>query len=84
MHWENPQLIDSWLHEIEADDERLTALLSSTLSNKKVLDFGCGNGDYLNKSKTLATEVIGFELVKRVQEYWKGELKIISENENAG
>jgi cyclopropane fatty-acyl-phospholipid synthase-like methyltransferase len=49
--------IESWLNDTEADDQRSFDLLLSLLPNKKVLDFGCGHGDFLNKAKTLAEEV---------------------------
>jgi len=82
MHGETTQSMEEWLHETEADDQRRFEQLYSVLPNKKVLDFGCGNGGFLNKAKTLATEVLGIELEKRVQEYWHGQLKIVSDVKN--
>ena len=74
--------IESWLNDTEADDQRRFDLLLSLLPNKKVLDFGCGHGDFLNKAKTLAEEVLWVELEKRVQEYWRWTIDIRYEPTN--
>ena len=38
------------------------------LPNSRVLDFGCGNGGFLLRAKTLAASVAGIELEDRVRE----------------
>lgn len=83
MHEETPKSMESWLRETELDDQRRFNLLRSVIPNKKVLDFGCGNGGFLNKAKNLATEVVGIELEKRVQEFWQGQLEIVPDLKNA-
>ena len=44
MHENQDQTIEQWLSETAEDDQRRFDNLRSTLQNKKVLDFGCGNG----------------------------------------
>jgi len=65
MHGDEPISIDSWLHETAWDDERRFDMLKSVLPNKKVLDFGCGNGGFLYLAKKSGLKVISIEQYQR-------------------
>ncbi|MCF7993483.1 MAG: class I SAM-dependent methyltransferase [Chromatiaceae bacterium] len=69
--------IDALLRDSNADDERRFDMLRSYLPNKRVLDFGCGNGGFLLLASTLAASVTGVELETRVREHWNERLTIL-------
>ena len=83
MHGDEPISIDSWLHETAWDDERRFDMLKTMLPNKKVLDFGCGNGGFLYLAKNLAQDVTGVELEQRISEYWKGKQTVLPNLQSA-
>jgi 2-polyprenyl-3-methyl-5-hydroxy-6-metoxy-1,4-benzoquinol methylase len=58
-------------------------MLKPLLANKRVLDFGCGAGGFLNKAQELAGNVAGIELERRVRDYWEGKIKIYPDFESA-
>ncbi|SVE38749.1 uncharacterized protein METZ01_LOCUS491603, partial [marine metagenome] len=72
------QPIKEWLAESYQDDKRRSEKYHNLIENKTVLDFGCGNGGFLLQTKAIASEVVGIDLEKRIQEYWKEKLKIYS------
>jgi len=76
MHGTEPVSMDVWLKGTEGDDQRRFDMLRAILPNKKLLDFGCGAGGFLNKAQFLAATVCGVELEKRVQKYWKNKVVI--------
>lgn len=84
MHGAEPISMEAWLKDSEWDDRRRFEFVRTMLPNRRLLDFGCGAAGFLQKSKTLAAEVIGIELEARVGEYWAGELKILPTIEAAG
>lgn len=53
---------EAWLNETAWDDERRFRTLKRTIENKKILDFGCGNGGYLLRARDIAKCVEGVEL----------------------
>ncbi len=71
MHGDNPQPVDSWLRETERDDERRYRYLNTTMTNRDVMDFGCGAGGFLLKARTAAKRVVGIELEERLQPYYR-------------
>ena len=71
MHAGEPQPIDGWLRETDPDDERRFQYLSEAITNREILDFGCGNGGFLKKARTCARRVTGIELEHRVQPHLK-------------
>jgi 2-polyprenyl-3-methyl-5-hydroxy-6-metoxy-1,4-benzoquinol methylase len=73
MHGEAIDSIEAWLKETEWDDQRRFDMLKPMLVNKKVLDFGCGAGGFLNKAAQLAAGVHGIEPERRVREYWPAD-----------
>jgi 2-polyprenyl-3-methyl-5-hydroxy-6-metoxy-1,4-benzoquinol methylase len=84
MHGAEPTPMDAWLKDTEWDDQRRFDMLKTMLTNKKLLDFGCGAGGFLNKVQSLADSVAGIELEQRAREYWNGELSIHPDLGSAG
>ena len=84
MHGAEPKSMAAWLKATEWDDQRRFEMLKPMLPNKKVLDFGCGAGGFLNKAQQLAASVDGIELEIRVQEYWRERFTIHPGVEFAG
>lgn len=83
MHGEALVPMDAWLRASEWDDRRRFEMVKSMLPNKRVLDFGCGAGGFLQKAQTLAAEVTGIELEARVRDHWAGRVNILSSVEAA-
>lgn len=83
MHGSQPKEMHEWLAETEWDDQRRFEQLKALLPNKRVLDFGAGAGGFLLKAKSLASNVVGIELEKRVLDYWQGQLSMVSSIEEA-
>jgi 2-polyprenyl-3-methyl-5-hydroxy-6-metoxy-1,4-benzoquinol methylase len=83
MHGAEPTPIEVWLKDTDWDDQRRFDMLKPMLPNKRLLDFGCGSGGFLNKAKHLAGGVQGVELERRVREYWEGQITIYPNAESA-
>jgi len=71
MHDGETPDIESWLRETQTDDERRYQFLKDKITNKTVLDFGCGVGGFLDKAKQSATSVDGLELERALQPSFK-------------
>jgi len=71
MHGQNPPSVDEWLRETFKDDERRFAFLSVAITNRDLLDFGCGAGGFLIKAKAKARSAMGIELEDRLQHHFK-------------
>lgn len=84
MHGAGPVPMGTWLKEADWDDQRRFEMLKPMLANKKVLDFGCGAGGFLNKAQALSGAVAGIELERRVREYWAGKIMIHPDFASAG
>ena len=84
MHGAEPTPMDSWLKDTEWDDQRRFEMVKAMLSNKRLLDFGCGAAGFLQRAKTLAADVIGIELEARVRDHWAGQFNIVPSVEAAG
>ena len=76
MHKDSNQSIESWIRDTSADDLKRLKQYSHVITNKSVLDFGCGNGGFLSLAKNVAASVIGIELEKRVRDHWNNSLDI--------
>lgn len=68
-HYENSGMHDgeepdigAWLKEAQTDDERRYQLLKEQMTNKSILDFGCGIAGFLDRAKKTAATVAGIEL----------------------
>jgi 2-polyprenyl-3-methyl-5-hydroxy-6-metoxy-1,4-benzoquinol methylase len=84
MHGTVPMPMSVWLKDTDWDDQRRLEMLKSMISNKKLLDFGCGAGGFLNKAQHLAYTVAGIEIERRVREYWEDRISIYQDVETAG
>ena len=63
--------VQSRLRETGWDDERRFQYLESVLSNRKILDFGCGTGGFLLKAKKLAVTAYGVEPEIRLSNHFQ-------------
>ena len=86
-HYENSGMHDGgvldtnkWLKETQNDDERRYQFVKEKITNKTVLDFGCGVGGFLDKAKQSAKEVAGVELEKALQPSFKKRKLNVFEN----
>ena len=61
--------IEKWLKDTKDDDSRRFNMLKKEIKDKKVLDFGCGNGGFLNSAKKIAKKAVGIELQKTVRDF---------------
>lgn len=68
-HYENSGMhdgespdIETWIRETQPDSERRYQFLKERMTNRRVLDFGCGIGGFLDHAKDTATAVAGIEL----------------------
>jgi 2-polyprenyl-3-methyl-5-hydroxy-6-metoxy-1,4-benzoquinol methylase len=61
MH-RNAADIKQWMKSTLEDDQRRFGEYRQLISNKKVLDFGCGNGGFLKLAKENAASVQGLDL----------------------
>ena len=59
--------------ETKDDDERRFRFTEKMITNKRVLDFGCGDGGYLLRAKAVANEVCGVEMERSVREGLQAE-----------
>jgi len=67
MHGDEAPNIDNWLKETEFDDKRRYDFVKEKITNKNVLDFGCGAGGFLEMAKQSAMSVSGIELERALQ-----------------
>jgi 2-polyprenyl-3-methyl-5-hydroxy-6-metoxy-1,4-benzoquinol methylase len=71
MHDREALDIDQWLETTEEDDKRRYQFVKEKITNKAVLDFGCGIGGFLNLVKNSASKADGVELEKALQSSFK-------------
>ncbi|MBF0444316.1 MAG: class I SAM-dependent methyltransferase [Magnetococcales bacterium] len=70
MHSENLFSIEQWLLDTKQDDNRRFNSFKVQITNKSVLDFGCGAGGFLLQAKDVAKSVAGIELEKRLSKHF--------------
>ena len=58
-----PPNIDARLRNADINDQRRFEMLHPLIVNNRLLDFGCGAGGFLRKSSSLATKVVGIEVI---------------------
>jgi len=71
MHGEEIPDIEAWLKETAWDDERRFQYLKSVLSNRTLLDFGCGAGGFLLKAREVAATAHGVEPETRMSGHYR-------------
>jgi len=78
QHYENSGMhdgeapdVESWLKETQNDDERRYQFLKEKITNRTVLDFGCGVGGFLDLAKQSASCIDGIELERALQSSFK-------------
>ena len=76
MHGVQPIDMNEWLSECEADDLRRFKSLKPNICDRRVLDFGCGAGGFVQKASGIAAVVQGVEVENRVRDFWRGKLSI--------
>lgn len=79
MHGSNVPSMEEWQRTTAFDDDRRFQNMRNVLTNKRILDFGCGNGGFLLRARSLAAKVSGLEPEKRVREYFDNSLEIESD-----
>ncbi len=78
-----PSIVE-WIRISEKDDERRFQDLKYDLTGVRVLDFGCGNGNFLLKTKKIAKEIVGIEIDKRFYSVFeKANLKVFPDLKSA-
>jgi len=78
QHYENSGMhdgetpdVENWLKETQNDDERRYQFLKDKITNKSVLDFGCGVGGFIDLAKHSAARADGVELERALQPSFK-------------
>jgi len=84
MFGAEPIAIEKLLRVTEEDDLRRYEMLKSVLTNKKLLDFGCGAAGFLAKARYSTDSITGIEIEHRMQQYWNGKIKIYPDLNSAG
>ena len=75
---------EQWIDETKNDDLRRLNFLKDKIKNKKILDFGCGNGGFLLLSEKFTEINNGIELEKSMFPYFKkNRLKVWESLEDA-
>lgn len=62
-----------WQEKTFIDDSRRYSFLKDILKNKKLLDFGCGNGGFLELSQNITNCSHGVELDEQSRQYLNGK-----------
>lgn len=71
--------VNKWLEQTKDDDKRRYNMLKKESKDKKVLDFGCGNGGFLNLARKSASLAVGVDLQESMRDYYsKCGLKVLS------
>ncbi len=63
--------VDRWLRDTARDDLRRFECLRELITNKNVLDFGCGAGGFMLHAQEVAESVSGVELEKRLGQHFE-------------
>ena len=80
MHQGNNVNTEKWLKETESDDRRRYSFLKQKITDKSLLDFGCGIGGFIVKSQKISKDVSGVELEKALFKSFKDRKLNISSN----
>jgi 2-polyprenyl-3-methyl-5-hydroxy-6-metoxy-1,4-benzoquinol methylase len=80
MHGDTLISIPEWLKDTESDDERRFQFIKIKAINKILLDFGCGVGGFLLKSKNITKLSVGIEPEMRLQNFYKSQNLTVYKN----
>jgi len=69
IHAEEPNY-DKWLNDCKRDDTRRLTFLKDKITNKSILDFGCGVGGFLELASDHCRTSYGLELETGLQEHF--------------
>lgn len=72
--------IENWVRETVKDDDRRFHTFQSFITNKTILDFGCGNGGFLSRAAKVAAMAVGIEPERRLKPYFQKEQLLIYSN----
>lgn len=67
----SPSDIRSWIKETERDDERRYQYIKPFLSDRSLLDIGCGTGNFLLKAKNDSETTHGIEPEKKLKNHYE-------------
>ena len=84
MHGDALPDMEAWLRQCERDDQRRFSALREVIADRRVLDFGCGAGGFVQLAAELAADVVGVEPESRVREYWGNRRRIVDSLSAAG
>jgi 2-polyprenyl-3-methyl-5-hydroxy-6-metoxy-1,4-benzoquinol methylase len=79
MHGDEPTSVEAWLRESAPDDQRRFESLKPYLVNRKVLDFGCGAGGFLERARSIASEAVGVDPERRVREFLGNRVRLFAD-----
>ena len=75
--------VNRWLRETARDDHRRFESFREQVTNKSVLDFGCGAGGFLLHAREVAEAVAGVELEKRLTPHFQSKaLEVCADIDN--
>ena len=80
MHETNPTDFQTWVKETKKDDLRRLDFLKGKITNKDVLDFGCGTGGFIKLAENFTKKIIGVEPEKALKKHFKDNNLQIFEN----
>ncbi|MBF0405776.1 MAG: class I SAM-dependent methyltransferase [Candidatus Riflebacteria bacterium] len=70
MHGNAPQSLPDWLRLSDRDDDRRFRYLKELITNRDVLDFGCGAGGFMLKAKQITHKIMGIEIEMRLKNHF--------------
>jgi len=62
--------VHAWLVSSEQNDSRRFDMLRESIIGKKILDFGCGAGGFIERAKDVAKIVHGLEVERKLEQYY--------------
>jgi len=62
--------LQKWIKDTVWDDSRRFKQYSEVIKNKDILDFGCGTGGFLKQAKSMAANVYGIEIEKKLEPHF--------------
>jgi len=75
MHDWNKEKWDDWVNASEKDDLRRVLYLKNILQGNSLLDFGCGNCNFLIKARSISDDITGIEPDRTFESYVGKDLK---------